>query len=608
MAFFGAIPQFVPALVPGESLLAPVPAELQNPTESSTIVAQNFNVVSLFATARIGAIFPIMELRDLFPAVAHIAAGGGNPEVLAQAAEVGPVPVCYANYRLPAGAYQLLSANSLIVTLGCVLNLYGAEGIYPARCSLLPIGTDALPVLITLPAAHASSLLMMSEEGIRWMRLTATYDPLFVAVQDNNLPVYTLPSVLTAPIPGGASAAAPATGVVKEGEQNPAFPVGAPNYTTAQERHSNIWGNQRPIYVFNNCDRGMPFKLCGNLDPFNKIAKENLRRRVGWDFRTCVIYQDNMFKQHITQNFAEVIEESSPGSMKFNCNHLRMYLTRGSLTDPLPRINSIDHLKEGINNWATITCQTLTPNSAADIQFFSRLTLSFTTTLSDKIVGGIGKINSIDALVDFVSKLFVKLAELIRRVEYNNPVVTRELQMIFPREISTIFNFDQVRNFADATFIDRTKTQILLQFPINKSLDKLEEEKIAGKKRSYEEKGSVPSTDVIPNGLPNPNDNGLGGSIPVVDNPRSNTKHCINNFADQLKVSNGFANGMPEDAKVRACNPASGVCTFVHTVVDHTPGSLDKGIADELIKATANFGNASFKSNFVRIVKFLKEA
>ena len=63
---------------------------------------------------------------------------------------------------------------------------------------------------------------------------------------------------------------------------------------------------------------------------------------------------------------------------------------------------------------------------------------------------------------------------------------------------------------------------------------------------------------------------------------------------------------MPDDAKVRPCNPLNGVCTRTHLQVDPTPGSLDKGIADELIRGTTNFGNPSFKSNFVRIVKFLK--
>lgn len=242
MAFFGAIPHFVPALVPGESLLLPVPAELQTPTETSTIVAQNFNVISLFATARIGSIFPIMELRDLFPAVAHAAAAGGNPEVIAQAAEVGPVPICYANYRVPAGAYQLLSANSLIVTLGRVLNLYGTGVNYPARCSLLPVGTDILPELITLPAAHTSTLLMMSEEGIRWMRLTAAYDSLFVGVQDNNLPIFTLPSVLTAPIPGTSSTSLPVTLSVIYGKSTKKIQfLKSDSYSSIKQQISKLW-------------------------------------------------------------------------------------------------------------------------------------------------------------------------------------------------------------------------------------------------------------------------------------------------------------------------------------------------------------------------------
>ena len=159
----------------------------------------------------------------------------------------------------------------------------------------------------------------------------------------------------------------------------------------------------------------------------------------------------------------------------------------------------------------------------------------------------------------------------------------------------------------------------------------LEEEKVAGKKRSYDEKGNVLSTTSSASSQGSPGANleknrakrakkaerkkaATVGSPkpnqpqpnPPASNTRSKTQHCINNFASQLKVGNGFHNGMPDESKVRECNPLNGACTFIHTVVDHTPGSLDKGIADELIKATANFGNASFKSNFVRIVKFLK--
>jgi hypothetical protein len=135
-----------------------------------------------------------MEIRDLFPPVVYVAANGANPEIPAAAAEVGPVPISFQNYRIPAAAYQLLSVNSLIVTLGLVLDLYGQVN-FPARCSLLPVGTDVLPAIITLPAAHAFLLFMMSEEGIRWLDSLPLYNPLFAGVHQNNIPIYFLPSI-----------------------------------------------------------------------------------------------------------------------------------------------------------------------------------------------------------------------------------------------------------------------------------------------------------------------------------------------------------------------------------------------------------------------------
>lgn len=242
MAFYGSIPAFVPTLVPGQSLLLPVPLELQTPTESSNIVAQHFNVVSLCTSAKLGAIFPTMELRELFPAVAAVPAAVGQPKIIRVAAEVGPIPITFSNYRIPMGAYQLLSANSQIVSLGCVLNLNGSGGSNANRYSLLPHGIDVLPKLITLPAAHASSLFMMSEEGIRWLRLNDIYDPLFEAVYADNLPIYTLPALLAPPIFGSttSSVAAVIPGLVKEGEQNPLFPLGSPIYHAGQDKQSNM--------------------------------------------------------------------------------------------------------------------------------------------------------------------------------------------------------------------------------------------------------------------------------------------------------------------------------------------------------------------------------
>ena len=620
MAFYGAIPLFVPALVPGESVLIPVPLELQTPAELSTLAAQHFNIVSLCSAAKVGSIFPVMELRDLFPAIIPALATNGNPPVLGVPAEEGPVPISFCNYRIPIGAYQLLSANALLVTCGLVLNLYGAVN-QPARCSLLPAGVDVLPKIITLPAQHAHSLFMMSAEGMRWMDLNSLYDPLFAAIYANNIPVYTIPPFLNPIVSNAANnmSSASASSLVKQGEQNPAFPLGTPVYSATQDRQSNIWTNSRPIYVLNNCDRDMAEQLCGSRDPLSKISKENLRRRVAVDFHTCAFYQIDNFDHHVTQNFAQLIEESPPKSGKYNIAHLRMYLPRASLTDPLPKVESIEQLVLAINNWRSVTCQTLTPAKENDVLFFSRMVLSMTTTLSDPVVGGIGKITSIDALVDFVSKLFEKMALLLRVKEYTNPVVSRELLMMFPQEISKLFNFDQERNLAEAAFIERTKTQINLQFPINKSLDTLEKEKRSASKRSYDEKGNDSNNNSGSGGSPGANlernrakrsrqkenkKKAADGS-PKPDKSKK-TRHCINHFAEQLKASSGFANGMPKDAKVRGCHPSNGVCTFTHSVVDQTPGSLNKGIADELIKATENFGNSSFKSNFIRIVKFLR--
>ena len=225
-----------------------------------------------------------MELKGLFPAVAASQAAGGNPEVLAVAEEVGPVPIAFSNYMLPLAAYQLLSANSLSVTIGLVLNLYGTVG-YSTRYSLLPVGTQ-LPGILTLPAAHASSLFMMSEEGIRWKGITALYDPLFVHVQDNNLPIFTIRPLLTPSIADSTSV--PSSVVSGQGEQNPAFPLGTPVYTVSQDRQSNIWTNSRPIYVLNNCDPKMTEMLCHYKE---KLSKETLRRRVAVDFHTCAFYQ-----------------------------------------------------------------------------------------------------------------------------------------------------------------------------------------------------------------------------------------------------------------------------------------------------------------------------
>ena len=282
-------------------------------------------------------------------------------------------------------------------------------------------------------------------------------------------------------------------------------------------------------------------------------------------------------------------------------------------------MDSIATLIIAINNWKVVTCQTLTRGLDEDVNFFTQMVQSLITTLSDKQVGGIGKITSIDAIVDYVSKLFEKYTLLLRSREYNNPVVTVDLQMMFPVEIAKLFNFDQTRNFAEASFIDRTKTQINLQFPINKSSDTLEAERLAGK-RPFDDKPGDRDRSPGPNAEKNrlkrlrKQENKIALGLDKTKSPDKDWKPsnvpsarvCINNFADQLKVSNGFANGVPEDAGVRACKPINGVCKFKHIVVDHSPGTLDKGTADVLIKAAENFGNASFKSNFIRILKFLK--
>ena len=59
MAFFGAIPSFIPPVITGEDLLGQVPEELCSPIESSSLVAQNFNFIHLYASAKIGSILKI---------------------------------------------------------------------------------------------------------------------------------------------------------------------------------------------------------------------------------------------------------------------------------------------------------------------------------------------------------------------------------------------------------------------------------------------------------------------------------------------------------------------------------------------------------------------
>jgi hypothetical protein len=91
---------------------------------------------------------------------------------------------------------------------------------------------------------------------------------------------------------------------------------------------------------------------------------------------------------------------------------------------------------------------------------------------------------------------------------------------------------------------------------------------------------------------------------PTIPGPNTRSKsHCISHFANQLTVANGFVNGMPSDAGVRPCKVTP--CTRIHLQVNPTPGTLAKPIADEFIRGTTNFGNTSFQSNFVRIIKFL---
>ena len=281
MQAFGNLPEFIPPLVQGITIIRPIPEELLSPAEAATQAAQLFDKVRLMDSAKIGTIFPIYEQRLPNPEVIAVPPAGGNPGVIGVPAEQVPLPISFSNMLLPAGAYQLLSANSITVTLALVLNLYNTPNHLP-RCSYLPVGIDILPAQLTLPSTYASELLAISAEGIRWLELNASYDTLFAAIYNTNTPYYVIPSILSVPIPGATIGSVPytATGLVTAANSNPSFPPGSQIWSASSERQTSVFANARAMYALNNCDKNHVRKQCGFVDPCSEAAIVNLKLKI----------------------------------------------------------------------------------------------------------------------------------------------------------------------------------------------------------------------------------------------------------------------------------------------------------------------------------------
>lgn len=632
MQAFGNIPDFIAPIVPGESLIRPIPEELLTPAESATQAAQMFSTIRLLDSAKIGTLFPILELRPLNPGIAAVAAGGGGPAILAVAPEVGPLPISYANMLLPSGIYQLISANAITISLICVLDLYGLAN-HPLRCSYLPVGVDVLPYHLTLPSTYASLLFSISSEGMRWFDLAVDYNPLFNGINQTNIPYYVVPPILAVPIPGlaGASIPHPTAGLVTAANSNPSFPVGSAIWNASTEKQTAVFSNARAMYTLNNCDKNHVRQQCGFLDPCSDAAIVNLKLKVPFENRSCAFYLNNTnFKNHVLQNFVPIVEETSPNTQKYTGSHISAYLPRASVTSDLPRILNVTMLSEALSTWRDVTVLTHTPGTDSDIQFFMGLIASLLRALSSTLVGGIAKEN-IDSLVYFVSGLMTEYGAIFRKEEYLNTNVTLPIQQIFPTLASALFTFDNTRNLAEAALMNRTTSQIPLQYPTNKSphVIKQETETASNAAALLAASNKRPLSEAIVPTVGTPGANLARNQAkrqkvkeakaaklvsnppaPIVRQPSKGNnngkkEYCCNDFADQIQESTAFPTGLPTNL-VRTCQSGN-ACTRKHFTVDLNAGTLDKGIAASLIKGATTFGNAPYKENFFRIVKFLSK-
>jgi len=642
---FGAIPAFAPQAIQGISILCPVAAEFMTEVEASTPAAQLFNPIQLMESARIGTVLIVWELRPLNPEV--VADAAAAPPVVHVPAEVGPLPICFANLAIPAGAYLLVSANSINISLLCILDLYNTAN-FPVRCLRLPVGTDVLPLHLTIPASCLELFFAMSSEGLRWMELdpAARFVNIVANSQAANIFLYSIPAILAVPVPGAAPAApsTTATGLVTAANANPSFRVGSTAYSAVGERQDQVFANARAMHIACDCNNETVVQLCGGKDPCTDAAISILKTRVPLELRSCAFYHHKEnFKIHVLQNFTLMFEETSPGSNKFTGGHLAQYLPRLSDLSPVLPIPSIDKLVLALTNWRNVTCATHTPNAPADKEYFRNLVSSTIQMLEDiSLEGGMAH-EDINAVVYFVSKLMVEYGAIFRREDYKSQLITVELRSIFPNECLRIFHFTSERNQAAAALMHRTPNQQPFQFPINKTpamIAKAAEDAAttaaalivannnSGLKRGYNPDGSPAS--LIPQGSPGPNHErnvkkrlktkelkaataANASTTNVAANTRSGANsnkkvkndYCCNNFADQVQESASFPTGIPVPM-VRVC--ANGAnCDRKHFTVNLAPGTLDKGIAASLIKGATIFGNAGYKENFFRVVKLLSK-
>jgi hypothetical protein len=636
--FFGANPIFATPPIQGETLL-PYHEELDSSIEQSNPAAQLL-YSGFLEIAKSGAVFTVCEFRGLFPAV--VGDPTAMPAILPEPAELGPVPKTFANLLQPAAAYVLISANSSIFRLQKGIDLYGSGNGFPARCSLLPAGTDVLPEYLTLSASFARKLHYLSTAGLNFLYPIPAYHALFDFINAAGLVGWAPPSIIDVlPVSAAGAPASVPVGMVKTGDANPSYPAGTPTFDAKTEMQKLHFRHGAPIYVLNNCVRTTCEKLLGHKDPTNAVAIEEARRLLGvatGDRYMRAVCSDHNLKLHQQQKFSEQYSELT-NKGDFTALHISHYQSRASATSPDPVISSVTDIITCVNNWIRLTCKTCTTNSPKDILFMTNLVQPLISSLTDNSRGSLSQ-EPIHAVVWFVSTLFEQYSAIFRNEIYNNVEVTDAMRSIFPDSAATIFFFDSTRNQLEAARLNRMINQIPYPFPSNKSPDDIAKENDSHspqprKKVKFDDNNSPGSEESASSAKTlknrakrqkkNKKDKDLRAAAvsagliiaPVNNRTGAQTRqetnkalkgggssYCVNHVGSQLITSASFPNGMPLEANCRPCS--TDPCTRIHYNVTKQPGQLDKGIANDLIKGVSTFNNPIYKDNFIRIIRFLQ--